>query len=72
MTRAVLLAQVAHVALCDADAIAQPYAWPPREMTADERHESERLRALSRRLSYAATAEGLTDQGTDAIFGGAS
>ena len=64
-----LLAQAAVVAQRDAEAIADPYAWPPRApLSRDEQREVDRLRALSNRLSYDAACVGQTDQSYAAIF----
>ena len=71
-----LLAQLSWVALRDAEAIEDHYAWPPRAPLSDEeQREARRLRSVSARLSYRAraTADGpVFGQGTDECFGGAS
>ncbi len=65
-----LLAQLAVVASREAEAITQPYAWPPRgPLTADEQAGVAHLDALSRRLSAEAEAAGCSRQGTDYLFG---
>lgn len=65
-----LLAQLAHVAYRDAEAIADSYAWPPRPpLTDDELAEIRRLMAIADELSEHARAAGQTNQGTDALFG---
>lgn len=66
-----LLAELAWVAMRDAEAIADDYAWPPRPpMTDDEIKEYQRLRCLSMTLHRKALDAGCVDQGTDALFGG--
>lgn len=53
-----LLEELANVAYFDAEALRDPYAWPPKMMTDDERREADRLLVLSRRIAYRAIAEG--------------
>lgn len=48
-----LLYELAQVFRDEADAIVQPYAWPPRaSLTDDERREVERLRVTASRIRY--------------------
>jgi hypothetical protein len=66
-----ILAELAMVASIDAQAIADPYAWPPRRPMDDgERREVERLNVLSARFAYKAREFGCCDMGGDALFGG--
>ncbi len=76
-----LLAQLAWVALRDADALhedpdsfAKGKRFPPgwtrcRDLTGEESQEVDRLKALADRLFYRARCGGFTDGGTDAVFG---
>ena len=74
-----LLAQLAWVALRDADALIEdpdafaegtsPSPWGGRaDLTEEERREAFRLKVLADRLFYRARAKGFTDSGTDAVF----
>ncbi len=52
---ATLLYELANLFLVEADAITQPYAWPPRpDLTTDKRREVDRLVVTSRRIAYRA------------------
>jgi hypothetical protein len=62
-----LLAQLSYVALFDADAIEDAYAWPPKTLTADELDEIEHLRRISDTWHERAKAAGFNG-GTDAAF----
>lgn len=54
-----LMIEVARLFLLEADAIAQPYAWPPRApLTAEERLERDRLDVTAKRIFYRAESEG--------------
>jgi hypothetical protein len=65
-----IFAELAMVTSLDAQAIADPYAWPPRPlMHDDERREVERLNVLSARFAYKARELGVCNQGGDALFG---
>ena len=66
-----LLAQLACVALVDADNVAgAPYAWPPPPPPTDAQlREMERLRVLGWQLAYAARRAGHADIGGDATWG---
>lgn len=56
-----LLLQLSFVALAEADAIEDTYAWPPRSRLTDEEEcEASRLRSLSARLAYRAAEKGWT------------
>lgn len=65
-----LLAQLAWVAAKDAEAIADPYAWPPASPTDEEVREAARLRLLAARLFRRAEAAGYVESGLDLVFGG--
>lgn len=50
-----LLDELAYLFRNEADAIVQPYTWPPRSpLTADERREVERLRVSASAIRYRA------------------
>jgi hypothetical protein len=63
-----LLAQLSWVALRDAEAVDDPYAWPRRELTPEERLEVDRLRTLSARLWYRAAERGWGSAGLEEAF----
>lgn len=65
-----LLAQLAWVAVRDADAISDSYAWPPRPpLSEEEVAEIERLHDVADRLFARARAAGLEHDGLAAVFG---
>jgi hypothetical protein len=74
-----LLAQLAWVALRDADALQEdpdafaegtsPQPWGGSvDLTEEERKEVDRLKVLADRLFYRARCQGFTQSGTDAVF----
>ena len=64
-----LLAQLAWIALRDADAsVPDPYALPRVNPTEDQTREFRRLRAISQACGYKAAELGFVDQGCDACF----
>jgi len=66
-----LLLQLAFVALNDAEAIEDHYAWPRKPLTDEEQREAARIRSLAARLFYRASEKGYVG-GTDEAFGGES
>ena len=65
--RARLYAQLGFVALADAAALRQDYAWPPVALTEADREEAARLDGVADGLFDRARALGFTG-GTDAAF----
>ena len=53
-----LLEELANVAYYDAEALRDPYAWPPRRLSDDDEREVARLSVLSKRIAYRAISEG--------------
>ena len=69
MTLALILAQCAVLAQREADAILQPYAWPPLPpLTDEEVVAADRLEEISMEMADRAWRLGQEDQGTDALF----
>lgn len=66
-----LLAQLAWVVQREADATGgDRYAWPPPPpVTPDQACEARRLDRIARRLFRAAEKLGVTNNGTDSVFG---
>ena len=63
-----MLLQLSFVALAEADALEDRYAYPARRMTPEEEREWGRLRAVSQRLAYRAAEKGVAG-GSDEAFG---
>jgi hypothetical protein len=58
-----LLYELANLFMAEADAITQPYAWPPRpDLTPEERREVDRLIVTSRRIAYRAACAAYEEQ----------
>lgn len=62
-----LLAQIAWVAVHDAEGLRRDYEWPPVEPTEEERAEADRLEAMADELIDRAALE---SSGKNAVFGG--